>query len=441
MVGKGRIEGSADRILAALSLALVAVHFLRQGHWSLVVTALVTALAVAVARVGWVRWVAVIALSAAAGLWLHTAARLVAGRLEQGGSWVRLAMILGAVAAAASLAAWRLARHPGTFDRQLPRARLQAAVWLAVALALGAVQQWAPDRLLLLERYAPGWGWLEVLAIATYAAWLSARLWDPRTSAQVRVGLWSAFSVVFFTQLVLGLAGLARMLMTGHLHLPVPTLILAGPVYRGDGLFMVILFVVTSLLVGPAWCSHLCYVGAWDGVASRQGPRPGPLPAWAGRARVLLLVGVLLTATTLRLLGVGALIAASLAALFGLAGLGLMICWSRRCGTMVHCTLWCPAGLAADLLGRLSPWRIAVNSGCTLCQRCLGACRYHALSVAHLKRGRPGLSCSLCGDCVSACPHAAITYRFPGLAPQTARTAFVGLVTVLHAVFVAVARM
>ena len=436
-----RAPGRVGRALGAVSLVLVAAHFLRQGQWGLVAAALVIALSVVVAREGWVRWAAVFALSATTGLWLHTAARLVAERREQGDPWVRLALILGGVATAAGLAAWRLARHPSTFDRDLPTARLQAAVWLAVALLLGAVQQWAPNRLLLLERYAPGWGWFEVLAIATYAAWISARLVQPRGSAGVRVALWSAFSAVFFAQLVLGLAGLTRMLMTGHLHLPVPALILAGPAYRGEGLFMVILFVVTTLLAGPAWCSHLCYVGAWDGLASRQRPTPGPLPEWAGRARALLLVGVLLTAVALRLLGADTGLAASLAALFGLGGLAVMALSSRRGGTMVHCTLWCPAGLAADLLGRLSPWRITVNARCTLCRRCLGACRYHALSVAHLKRGRPGLSCSLCGDCVSACPHAAITYRFPGLAPETARTAFVGLVTVLHAVFVAVARM
>jgi hypothetical protein len=41
---------------------------------------------------------------------------------------------------------------------------------------------------------------------------------------------WTFFSVVFFAQLVLGLAGMPSMLMTGELHAPVPALILAGPV-------------------------------------------------------------------------------------------------------------------------------------------------------------------------------------------------------------------
>ncbi|HDJ22855.1 MAG TPA: 4Fe-4S binding protein [Candidatus Aminicenantes bacterium] len=66
-------------------------------------------------------------------------------------------------------------------------------------------------------------------------------------------------------------------LMTGKLHLPVPALILAGPIYRGTLSFMLILFLVTIVLVGPAWCSHLCYVGAWDDIACRRKRRLVPL--------------------------------------------------------------------------------------------------------------------------------------------------------------------
>ena len=55
--------------------------------------------------------------------------------------------------------------------------------------------------------------------------------------------------------------------MTGKLHLPVPALIVAGPVYRGSVGFMLILFLCTILLVGPAWCSHLALHAAFLGVA------------------------------------------------------------------------------------------------------------------------------------------------------------------------------
>ena len=38
---------------------------------------------------------------------------------------------------------------------------------------------------------------------------------------------------------------------------------------RGGGLFMAILFSASVLLVGPAWCSWLCYIGAWDDRVAR----------------------------------------------------------------------------------------------------------------------------------------------------------------------------
>jgi len=59
----------------------------------------------------------------------------------------------------------------------------------------------------------------------------------------------------------------------GKLHLPVPAMILAGPVYRGEMSVMTILFLTTVVLSGPAWCSHICYFGGMDNhFASRKKP-------------------------------------------------------------------------------------------------------------------------------------------------------------------------
>lgn len=52
--------------------------------------------------------------------------------------------------------------------------------------------------------------------------------------------------------------------MGGKLHLPIPAMILSGPLYRAELSFMNILFISTIVLSGPAWCSYLCYFGASD---------------------------------------------------------------------------------------------------------------------------------------------------------------------------------
>jgi polyferredoxin len=232
--------------------------------------------------------------------------------------------------------------------------------------------------------------------------------------------------------------------MTGRLHLPVPALIAAGPIFRGGGLFMAILFASTVLLVGPAWCSHLCYIGAWDDACSRRGPKtPRVLsPRWSVGGRLATLVLVCGGALALRGLGVSGAVAAFLAGGFGLLGVGVMLSASRRLGAMAHCTAYCPIGLVGNLLGRLVPWRMGISlDTCTRCGACARACRYSALTPQHIEAGRPGLSCTLCGDCVGACPHDSMRYRFPGLSPARARAAFLTLVAALHAVFLGVARI
>jgi polyferredoxin len=319
------------------------------------------------------------------------------------------------------------------------------AIWLgafALTAALLAVVQLKVARpMLLAERYLPGAGWAEALLLSVYAAWVADRMADPRQSAAWRKRIWLLFSAVFFGQLFLGLAGASRFLMSGRLHLPVPALIVAGPLYRGEGFFMPILFATTLLVVGPAWCSHLCYIGSWDLLASTAQRRAAPLPGWREPARVGVLVLVVLGALGLRLLGAGHAAALAAGALFGLVGVAVLAFASRRPGAMVHCTLWCPMGLIAAVAGRLSPFRIRVGARCNRCNVCARACRHDALGPEAIARGRPGLSCTLCGDCVAACPSRQLQYRWLWLEPATARALFVTLVAALHAVFLGLARL
>jgi polyferredoxin len=231
------------------------------------------------------------------------------------------------------------------------------------------------------------------------------------------------------------------MLMTGELHLPVPALIAAGPVYRGEGFFMLALYGSSLLLLGPAWCSHLCYIGAWDHWASKSRKSTPTLPAHARYTRLGLLALVLAAALVLRFSGFPTLIAVWAAAVFGLVGVMIMLTLSTRCGTMVHCTAYCPIGIVSNVMGKVNPWRVRIAEGCSNCGKCSRACRFSALSAADLERGRPGLSCTLCGDCIASCPDSRLHYTFPGLSPSTARKAFIVAAVALHAVFLGVARI
>jgi len=295
--------------------------------------------------------------------------------------------------------------------------------------------------MLMLERLVVGAGWIEAVLLAGYSSWLLAKIYATRDTPVWRLRLWTLFSIVFFTQLAIGLLGVERFLMSGELHLPIPAMIIAGPLYRGEGLFMPILFVATILFVGPAWCSYLCYIGSWDLNSALARKRLQPLKVNRFWIRLGIVAVVISTALTLRQLGASSLVATWIGAAFGIVGVGIIVAISRRIGVMVHCAMFCPIGLAANVLGKLSPFRLTIDDGCTECGVCSFKCRYDALRTADIQARRAGLTCTLCGDCLASCKGNSIEYRFATLSPQVARTTFLVLVVALHAVFLGVARI
>jgi ferredoxin len=430
------------RILIVLCSLTTAAHFLRFGTLWDALPALTLAAAAFLPRL-LPRPFLVLAALGGALLWAALGVELATWRMNFGLPWMRLALILGGVCLAHLATAALLAGRTG--QKIFGPIAHADMVKTATALFIGAVLFLASDKtpfpLLLGERFLPGSGIFWICLFAFYGAQVSGWLLADKRG-KVRGLIWTLFSAVFFGQLLLGLIGWSIFLMTGTLHLPVPALILAGPLYRGEGLFMPILLGVSLLLTGPAWCSYLCYIGAWDDRLARlaSGP-PSPLPAWTPHMRAGLLAATLIVPPALRLLGVSWTWALGLAAVFGVIGVLVMAFFTRRSGTMVHCTTYCPIGLVNNLIGKVLPWRIGIGSGCTRCGLCSRACRYNALTAHDLEKGRPGLTCSLCGDCLPRCPHGHLGYSFPGLTREHARQAFVILVSGLHTVFLAVARI
>lgn len=315
-----------------------------------------------------------------------------------------------------------------------------AAAFLTAGM-LCIVQVMVDRPMLMIERFSPESGWLEIVALALYAGFMTPKILNPATSVRWRTILWLTFSILFFGQLLLGLLGLESFLMSGKLHLPIPALIVAGPVYRGENFFMPILFGATLLFIGPAWCSYFCYLGGWDFLASQQRKRSKPMPKWRQPLRVAILFLLVGMAWFFRQSESSVMFVVWLAALYGLGGLVVIFVFSRRQGAMVHCTTYCPIGLVANVLGKISPFRMRINDSCTSCHTCIRVCRYDALKPDDVNRGRPGLSCTLCGDCIGSCNTSSINYSFPGLSAGMARTLFVVIVVSFHAVSIGVARI
>lgn len=416
-----------------LTLLLSAAHWWRAGQAGLALACLLWWLA-SLRRAAWMRPLTALLLLLLAVEWFLTADQSIQLRQMRHQPWLRLALLLTATAAVTLLTALLVwgSRGRRWFSRHAESAGAQALCFLLVTALLLPLLVLSP-RILLLERFFPGLGPLQIACAALWGAWLCRRLSDRRTAPVIRRRVWLLFSLVFFTQFALGLAGQSAFSMSGAPHIPVPGVIIGGALYRGQPGFMIVLFTLSVLAAGSAWCSHLCYFGSWDQLAaSRTRPSPHPHPF---RLRALSLLATCACALLLRACGAPSALAVAGGLLLGILLVPAALLFSRRRGYAVYCTMICPLGILACLLGRLSPWRVRRTKTCVRCGACLRACRYGALD--RLREGRePGPSCVLCRDCLSACAHNGLCLRWAGKGGNgLAERAFVVIVSALHAVF------
>ena len=453
---------------SCIMLLPAGAHFWRSGQPGLAAACIALAL-LAWSRAAWVRLLLLLVLPLLAGRWIWSAGQFVQMRMLMGEPWHRLAAILLTVALLTALATWPLLREAAQqrYHKGETTAHTQlAALLLCLALLLPV---WImKPQLIALERFFPQWGSLQLALAGVWAALAAGRL-SGKKSPQARMRLWRIFSLVFFAQLVLGLLLESRFLLSGQLHLPVPGLIAAAPIYRGGGWFMLALFSFATLLAGAAWCSHLCYFGVWDATAAKAcagsqrgitrlgtSAKPGPsetsqftplavarrAPAWLPYLRLAMLTLTLGIPLVLRLGGAPTEAALACGLLLGLLALPALSLVSRKAGYAAYCRGLCPLGLLAKWLGRLAPWRVRRTGSCRRCMACVRVCRQDAMGDP-ATTSTPNADCNLCRDCVAVCPQKALSVTFYGLpgSQAWAGPTLVAVLAALHAAFLAMARI
>ena len=249
-------------------------------------------------------------------------------------------------------------------------------------------------------------------------------------------------AILFFSQLFLGIFVDSMFLMSGKLHFPIPGLIPAGVFYRGEVSFMPFLFLVTILLSGGAWCSQLCYFGAWDSLAAgKNGKREALSSKMRTRMRWTVLFVFIGVASALRGFGIPVIYSTGIAAFAGIVGIMIIGFMSKRRHVAMHCSSYCPAGTLVMYLKQVSPWRLRLNDRCRHCMACTRVCRYGALSKVDVLKGRPAINCTLCGDCLAGCGHDALEYHLGGISPVLAERLWLGTTLVLFTCFLSIARV
>jgi len=296
--------------------------------------------------------------------------------------------------------------------------------------------------IIIFDKIFSGSAYLIIPLFSIYAGFVVSKMQDVKESAKWRKRTWTLFCVVFFLQFILGLFGYDEFLMTGKMHIPVPALIVGGAVYEMKISFMPILFLSTILLSGPAWCSHLCYFGAFDSIASDM-KKQGFLKSIKNKNTLKhsFLLLVVLTAIFLRIFDADIKFAIIGGISFGVVGIAIIVFISRSRSQMFHCTVYCPIGTIVSYMKNISPFRMYIDDSCTLCQHCTTKCKYDALNLKDIINKKPAKTCTLCGDCLSACASTSIKYKFFGLKPQNARNLYLFISVSLHAIFLCLARI
>ena len=172
----GRWKGRAALAGASLAFVLGAAHFFRSGQHGLACVCLVWA-GLLWRPVAWLRRSAAVFLLGLAAEWGMTTLALARWRLQLGQDWLRMACILGAVAALTLLAAAAL-RSRACRRGEVSGPRAQALACLLVSALLLLLDGLRPD-LLLLHRLVPGWGAVQALLAGLWAGlvygWLADR--------------------------------------------------------------------------------------------------------------------------------------------------------------------------------------------------------------------------------------------------------------------------
>lgn len=314
-------------------------------------------------------------------------------------------------------------------------------VFLVFSLLL-VIQVIPQHPLLLFERLHKNGGWFQIVILSLFAGFLFWKMYDRKKRAYWRKFAWLLFAVFFFSQLLLGLFADSVFLLTGKLHFPIPSMIAGGAIYRREIGFMPLLFLSTVLLSGGAWCSQLCYFGAFDAMASRTGSRLSFSTVKRNRIRHTVFFFFIALSIIFSLFGFFNNYINLIAASAGITGL-LVLILSFRKKRMIHCTYYCPLGLLTGYLKFLSPFSFKINmQQCTQCMRCTSACSYNALQPEDIKKGRPSpLVCTSCGDCLPHCNHNALEYRFFRFNPAKSELVWLITTITLYTVFFAVARI
>ena len=178
--------GALLPVCLLLTLLLSAAHWWRAGQAGVALACLLWWSA-SLRRAAWMRPLTALLLLLLAAEWFLTADQFIQLRQMRHQPWLRLALILTATAAVTLLTALLVwgSRGRRWFSRHAESAGAQALCFLLVTALLLPLLVLSP-RILLLERFFPGLGPLQIVCAALWGAWLCRRVSDRQSAPGIR---------------------------------------------------------------------------------------------------------------------------------------------------------------------------------------------------------------------------------------------------------------
>ena len=190
----------------ALMLLILGAHFYRGSEYGIVLC-VIGILVFASQNSAWKHYAAGFFLFWGMLEWGESAWQLARMRMLMELPWLRLAAILLSVAALTGLAGKQMLSRARRASAQNPQeyACFKGSVFMLTFLLLFYLRHAAKMDFLLLERYLPVLGSVQIFFAAWYAAFIGGKLVVPRQSRKTRRRIWLIFGGVFFAQFFLAI--------------------------------------------------------------------------------------------------------------------------------------------------------------------------------------------------------------------------------------------
>lgn len=429
----------------SLSFILGAAHFYRSSHYALSILCLLL-IVLSFFKEAYIKNILTIALVALGLRYAWVTIDFIQMRQALNEPWMRLFYILSTVSLFLFANALYVFKQKHRYIKNI-RFSTTSTCALMLIFSLITIIHMKMPHIMLANRFIPTFGIIQGFLIALWGAYLVTKLSDTKLAEIWRLRAWRLFSLVFFLQFFLALCGYTIFLMGEHFHFPIPGMIVAGALYRESGFFMPILFLSSFILVGSAWCSHLCYFGVWDSATKKgQGYENMPAKKFFVALPYIVFTLMLIFVFICKHYTVPTELTYSIILLLGLVFFPLHFFISRKYTISSYCLYICPLGLIMRLLNIISArrfsWHIYFKDTCTQCGSCIKACRYTAITKDAIASNTIASSCTLCRNCMHTCRKNGLALSFCGYKGHKnmpLHTIFTVMVTTLHALFLAVA--